>query len=77
MSSPEVWQPRASAANGDKPAEKRENQEKDKGYGESHGYPPGHSGPSGPGDAPANPSAPAPKPPKDPSEDPNVDEPLP
>lgn len=76
MSSPELWQPRASAANGDgEPPAK--NQEKDKGFGKSHGYSPGHGGPSGPGDAPANPSAPHPKAPKDPSEDPNVDEPLP
>ena len=28
-------------------------QEKDAGYNESHGYGPGHGGPSGPGDAPS------------------------
>jgi len=28
--------------------------ERDDGYGASHGYPPGHSGPSGPGDAPGS-----------------------
>ena len=76
LRSAEVWQARASAANSDKPGDAGK-QEKDKGYGASHGYPPGQSDPSGPGDAPADPSAPAPKPPRDPSEDPNVEEPLP
>jgi hypothetical protein len=28
-------------------------QEEDLGYGQSHGYDPGHGGPTGPGDAPA------------------------
>jgi hypothetical protein len=27
--------------------------ERDEGYGQSHGYGPGHEGPSGPGDAPS------------------------
>jgi hypothetical protein len=31
-------------------------QERDLGYGESHGNAPGHGGPTGPGDAPARPS---------------------
>jgi hypothetical protein len=29
-------------------------EEKDEGYGGSHGYGPGHGGPSGPGDVPGN-----------------------
>jgi hypothetical protein len=41
--------------------------EEDEGYGESHGYGPGHSGPSGPGDAPAK-QPPAAVPVDDPSE---------
>jgi len=37
----------------DGPAATTPTQEADLGYGESHGYGPGHGGPSGPGDAPA------------------------
>ena len=35
-------------------------EEKDQGFGRSHGYPPGHGGPTSPGDAPAK-GAPAKK----------------
>jgi Low affinity iron permease len=37
-------------------------QERDRGYGTSHGYSPGHGGPSGPGDAPARLPPPPPPP---------------
>jgi hypothetical protein len=50
--------------------------QKDQGYDESHGYGPGHGGPSGPGDAPADPALPVKNPP-DPSEDETDDAPLP
>lgn len=56
---------------------KTNEQEADKGYGESHGYGPGHGGPSGPGDAPAPSNVPHKPAPKDPSEDANDDAPLP
>jgi hypothetical protein len=36
-----------------RPDEKNDNQEKDVGFGPSHGYEKGRGGPSGPGDAPA------------------------
>lgn len=47
-------------------------EERDRGYGPSHGYRPGHGGPTGPGDAPAPTPAPgagASQPPEPPSEE--------
>jgi hypothetical protein len=35
------------------PSKPSRGEEKDQGFGRSHGYPPGHGGPTSPGDAPA------------------------
>jgi hypothetical protein len=43
--------PKAKPAGSSRPAE---GAEADLGYGKSHGYEPGHGGPTGPGDAPAS-----------------------
>jgi hypothetical protein len=58
-------------------ASTKKEEEKDQGFGESHGYSPSHGGPSGPGDAPADPEKTPAKPAKDPSENLDDDAPLP
>ena len=39
---------------GGAPSQRAKEQERDLGYGASHGHAPGHEGPTGPGDAPAD-----------------------
>jgi len=50
MSSPRAKAPRRAAVH----PPKKPTHEKDQGFNESHGWSPGHGGPTGPGDEPAN-----------------------